>query len=214
MIAFLGNVLVTIFGRNSVLATIVISMFPIIELKGAIPVGMSTDFWGENALSDHQAFICSLIGSCMVVPIIALIFQPIINYMKRTRFFKKFAAVIEEKVQNSSYKISTKCINSEYALIKKTVLKMLGVFSFVAIPLPFTGVWTGTCIAVSLGLKFWQVVVSCVVGNIIAAILVTFVCSLFPSFTSILFLIILLIFVVLLFVMLIKIAICKKTKKD
>ena len=211
MIDFFGRVFSVIFGGNSWLATIVIAMFPIIELKGAIPVGVSREFWGDNVLTEPQAFLFSLIGSCLVVPLIALLFTPILEYMKRTRVFKKTARVIEEKVQRSTARINTKTQDGGRG---KTILKMLGVFGFVAIPLPLTGVWTGTCIAVCLGLKFWQTIVSVVLGNIVAGLLVTTVCTIFPNFTSILFLIVLAIVIVLLLIMLIKVLTTKKTKEE
>lgn len=212
MINFFGKMFAVIFGSNSKLATMVIAMFPIIELKGAIPVGVSREFWGESALTETQAFLFSLIGSCLVVPLIALVFRPIINYMKQSKFFKKFALVIEEKVKVSSSRIGSNSVGG--GVLKRTILKMLGVFSFVAIPLPLTGVWTGTCIAVFLGLKFWQLVLSVVLGNIVAGVLVTFVCAMFPNFTSILFLIVLAIVLIMLMVLLIRVLTTKKTKEE
>lgn len=214
MIEGLGKFFVTIFGSNSWLATTIISMFPIIELKGAIPVGVSREFWGDNALSEPKAFLFSLLGSCLVVPIIALIFKPVISYMKQTKVFKRVALVIEDKVKSSSKRITINSEDGGRSSTKKTILKMLGVFGFVAIPLPLTGVWTGTCIAVCLGLRFWQTVLSVVLGNIVAGFLVTTVCTLFPNFTSILFLIVLAIVIVLLLIMLIKVLTTKKTKEE
>lgn len=205
MAEFIGSIFSYVFGSQSWLATLLISMFPIIELKGAIPVGMSTDFWGEHALTSMQAFWFSLLGSCLVVPIVALIFTPIIKWMKTTKIFKKLATAIENKVNKSSEKLSSSN--------KTTFLKMLGVFVFVAIPLPLTGVWTGTCIAVAIGLKVWQSVVSVVLGNIVAGLLVTFVCSIFPQFTTIIFLVVLAIVIVLLVVWIIK-AFIQKDKGD
>ena len=214
MIEGFGKFFVTIFGSNSWLATMIISMFPIIELKGAIPVGVSREFWGENALSEPQAFLFSLIGSCLVVPLIALIFKPVITYMKQTKIFKKLALVIEDKVNSSTNRLAIKSADGGKSRWKTTILKMLGVFAFVAVPLPLTGVWTGTCIAVCLGLRFWQTVVSVVLGNIVAGFLVTTVCTLFPNFTSILFLIVLALVIVLLLIMLIKVLTTKKTKEE
>lgn len=205
MAEFIGSIFSYVFGSQSWLATLLISMFPIIELKGAIPVGMSTDFWGEHALTSMQAFWFSLLGSCLVVPIVALIFTPIIKWMKTTKIFKKLATAIENKVNKSSEKLSSSN--------KTTFLKMLGVFVFVAIPLPLTGVWTGTCIAVAIGLKVWQSVVSVVLGNIVAGLLVTFVCSIFPQFTTIIFLVVFAIVIVLLVVWIIK-AFIQKDKGD
>ena len=214
MIDIVGKVLVSIFGSNSWLATIIISMFPIIELKGAIPVGVSREFWGNNALSEPQAFVFSLIGSCLVVPIIALVFQPIINYMKERKAFKKIAMVLEDKVKSSSSKITARTEGGGSSSKRKIALKMLGVFAFVAVPLPLTGVWTGTCIAVCLGLRLWQTILSVVIGNIVAGILITCVCTIFPNFTSWLFLIVLAIVIFVLLVMIVKVLLTKKTKEE
>ena len=214
MISVLSNIFVSIFGSNSWLATIIISMFPIIELKGAIPVGMSVDFWGENVLSEREAFLFSLLGSCLVIPILAVVFKPIIRWMLGTRFFKKIAVVVNDKVNKSSAKIENKIKDGGTANKKSTIIKMLGVFSFVAVPLPLTGVWTGTAIAVCLGLKFWQVVVSCVLGNIVAGFLIMVVCSAIPQFTSILFVVVLAIVLVMLLIMIIKILLNKKAKEE
>ena len=214
MISIFSKVFVTIFGNNSWLATIIISMFPIIELKGAIPVGMSVDFWGRYALSEKSAFLFSLIGSCLVVPILALVFKPIIRWMLRTKLFRRMALVVDAKVNRSTIKIENKLQDGGNANIRNTLIKMIGVFTFVAIPLPLTGVWTGTAIAVCLGLKFWQVVISGVLGNIVAGILITVVCSAIPQFTSILFLIVLGIVVAILVTMIIKAIVNKKTKEE
>jgi hypothetical protein len=101
---------------------------------------------------------------------------------------------------------------------KKTWQKMLGVFLFVAVPLPLTGVWTGTCIAVAIGLKFWQTIVSVTAGNIVAGLIIVFVCSVFPQFTTILFYIIASIIIAMILVWLIKMLIEKikhqKVKAD
>ena len=214
MISVFSDFFVSIFGGNSWLATMIISMFPIIELKGAIPVGMSVDFWGNAALSETEAVIFSLIGSCLVVPILAVVFKPIIVWMKRTKLFRKVAVVVEEKVKKSSVKVENKIQDGGTGSNKSTIIKMLGVFLFVAVPLPMTGVWTGTAMAVCLGLKFWQIVVSAVLGNIVAGVLITAVCSVFPQFTSILFLIVLSIVLVVLITMIIKIIFSKRTKEQ
>jgi uncharacterized membrane protein len=213
MTEIFGSLLTSIFGNNSILATIMVAMFPIIELKGAIPVGMSIDFWGEHALSGSEAFVCSLVGSCLVAPILALVFQPIIKWMKSTRIFRNIASFIESKVRVSTDKISIKSQRKKLQNI--TIIKMLGVFAFVAVPLPLTGVWTGTCIGVMLGLKFWHNVLAVVLGNILAGIIVTFVCSVFPQFTNIIFFVFLAIVVCLMIYNVVKMVVNKnKTKSN
>lgn len=209
MVEFLGSFFATIFGEHSIIATIIISMVPLIELKGGIPVGMSQDFWGMNALNGTQAFLFALLGSCMVVPIVALIFTPILNWLKRTKMFKKLGDMIDKKVKDHTRNIEAKT-EKEKSSNKKTWIKFFGVLIFVSVPLPLTGVWTGTCVAVAIGLKFWQTCIACILGNIIAGLIIVFVCSIFPQFTTVLFLIILGIVAVLLIVGVVKYFISKK----
>jgi len=183
----LGRFFVSIFGTHSGIATMIISMFPLIELKGGIPIVMSTDFWGEYALRGRVSFGLALLGSCLVCPLIALVFKPILNFLKRTRLFKKLAKKIEKKVKTQSDIIDAQMKNEKINKTNKTLLKCILVCLFVAVPLPLTGVWTGTCVAVVVGLNFWQTVLSVVAGNCIAGLLIVFVCSIFPEFTTIIF---------------------------
>jgi len=205
-----GSIFASMFGKLSWLATIIISMFPVIELKGAIPVGMSTDFWGEHALSGMGSFLLSLLGSCMVVPLLALFFKPIIRWLKSTSLFRKVAERIENKVHSKSKKIADKAEEECKSTKKKIFIKMLGVFTFVAVPLPLTGVWTGTCIAVAIGLNFWQSILSVILGNIVAGFIIVFICSVFPQFTTLIFFIMLAIVILVVLIGLIKILINRK----
>ena len=213
MADFIGGIFSTIFGNHSTLATIIISMFPIIELKGAIPIGMSVDYWGEYALGNMESFLFSLIGSSLVVPIIALVFTPILNWLKKTKAFKSIGAFIDNKVRKHSEKLEGDAHKTKST--KKTIIKWLGVFGFVAIPLPLTGVWTGTCVAVAIGLNFWQTCTSIIFGNIVAGLIIMFVCSIFPEIITILSIIFLAIVLCIIIWVIIQIIInSTKQKKD
>ena len=83
MTDFIENIFSSIFGNNVVLATILIAIIPIIELKGAIPFSMSPEIWGSFALPYWEAFFYGLLGSCLIVPILALLYVPIINWLKK-----------------------------------------------------------------------------------------------------------------------------------
>ncbi len=206
MTEFIENIFSSIFGNNVILATILIAVVPIIELKGAIPFSMSSQIWGTNALSLVSAFLYGLLGSCLVVPILALIYTPIINWLKKTKLFKKLAERVEARVNSKKKGIEKKIednkeenskqlnLQENHAKERKRIkydkkffLKALGVFAFVAIPLPLTGVWTGTCIAVALGLGFWGSTITVILGNIVAGIIITFVSHLFGDATLIFF---------------------------
>lgn len=178
----ISNFFSTIFGDNAILATIIIAIVPMIELKGAIPFGMSKSFWAKP-LTAMEAFGYGFLGSIIVVPILALIFKPIYNWLNTKKFFKKIVTFFTGDIENKKDKVSAD-VQSKSDL-KKLFIKMLSVFLFVAFPVPLTGVWTGTCLAVLLGLNFWQIMVSVILGNFVCGLIVTFICMIFPNATTI-----------------------------
>ncbi len=213
MTEFIEKLFSTIFGDNVVLATIIISMIPIIELKGSIPFSMSKEIFGGNALSLWQAFGCGLLGSCLVVPILALIYAPIIRWLKSTKLFRKLGEKIENRVNSKKQNIEDDA-KKEKSQKKKLWQKIIGVFIFVAIPLPLTGVWTGTCIAVALGLNFATTCITVILGNIVAGLLITLVSMFFGDSTLIFFYILLGLIAILLIILAVKEIVKKvKTKK-
>lgn len=241
MTEFIENIFSTIFGSNVVLATILIAMVPVIELKGAIPFSMAVDIWGANALSFLPAFLCGVLGSSLIVPILALLYLPIIRWLKKTKLFRRFAIKIENRLNRKKENIDKKIDENDKNLdIQQTQLenkaelkvesettngskqkfnkgfwvKFFSVFIFVSIPLPLTGVWTGTCLAVVLGLNFWQTCLCVIPANLLAGIIITCVSLLFGESTWIFVLILLGIIALIAVVYLIKKIIQKiKNKK-
>lgn len=169
-----------LFGNNVVLATIIAAMIPILELKGAIPFAMNEKFWELNALNGVEAFFSSMFGCLIVTIVVSLTFKPILKLLKSTKLFKKIAVSFENRANEKKKKISKEVTMVEITekdkkkkARKKWLIKFFGVMLFVADPLPFTGVWTGTCIAVLIGLNFWSTIASVTIGNAIAGIFVT-----------------------------------------
>ena len=170
MAEWLKNIFVAIFGGHSGIATFIISMFPIIELRGAIPFGAADALWGANALPVWLSFLLALAGSSLVCVILTFMFMPILNWMKRRRFFKKTAKSIEKKISKNSEKIEEDAKKEKNAKRKK-IVKWLGVFLFVAVPIPLTGVWTGTVIALFIGMTKLEIITSVISGNIVAGVI-------------------------------------------
>ena len=170
MIETIQNSIVNAFDGNPLLATFIIALLPIFELRGAIPFGMSASICGVYALSPIQAFLISFLATSLIIPFIALIFIPLLNYLKTTKPFKN----ISEKLINH-FKKKADSVNKNNA--KSNWLKIFLVMSFVAIPLPLTGVYTGTVIAVLMGLNFYECLLACVSGNLIAGIIITLISS-------------------------------------
>lgn len=192
MIEAIHEVFKSIFGNNVELATILISMIPIIELRGGIPFGMDKSLWKDVALSSWESFGFSYLGSCLVVPILALLFLPIINWLKKTKLFKNIATSIENRIKEKSDKINADANKDDEQkeiknkkFNKSYFAKLFGVFIFVAIPLPLTGVWTGTAIAVLLNFNFLETCITVILGNFVAGIIMMTICSIFPNFTNI-----------------------------
>ena len=139
-------------------------MIPIVELRGAIPFGAAKSFWGENALSLWESFAYSVLGSTLVCVILTFLFWPILKWLKHTKLFNKLAGFIERKLHKNSESIDKKA-DAEKNEKRVWLIKFLGVFMFVAVPLPLTGVWTGTCLALFIGLSKKDTMISVISGG-------------------------------------------------
>ncbi|MBQ9790618.1 MAG: small multi-drug export protein [Clostridia bacterium] len=182
MTEFLHNLFATLFDDNVILATILISMLPIIELRGGIPFGMATHIWGTKALSYAESLLFAFLGSSSIVFLLAIIIKPLIDWLKKTKLCKKLAIWFEQKILGKTQKIQEDSKN-QTSLKKSKWKKLLGVFIFVAIPLPLTGVWTGTCIAVFLGLSYLETCGSVILGNLCAGLITTLISLIFKDNT-------------------------------
>ena len=165
MTEVLGEFLLKIF-QNEYIATLFVSMFPLIELKGAIPIG--TGLFGLNLL--ETAGIAYL-GSTVISVGVFFLLIPIFNLLKKIGFVKKIIEKIESIFDEKAKKIAQKTNGSQKEQARK--IMMISLFIFVAVPFPVTGVWTGTAIAVFLGLKFRESVLPLAVGNLIAGAIIT-----------------------------------------
>ena len=132
--------------------TAFIAALPIIELRGAIPYGISL------GLSPIHAFVVSFIGSMLPVPILLLGIKPVFRFMSQTTFFKR----IVDHLSMKSIKKSDKIVKYGF----------LGLMIFVAIPLPGTGVWSGTLAAALLDIRFKTAFPAILIGNFIAGMLI------------------------------------------
>lgn len=155
---------------NDYITTILISMIPIVELRGAIPAAMTM---GIHPLA---AFALAWAGSAIVSPILLLILRPVLNWMKKIKAFASLANAVESGFRSKAMKVVGKSADGEFTpeLAKKLEKKkMLGVYVFVAVPLPLTGVWTGSAISTFLDIPFWKSMFMVWLGNLTAGLIVT-----------------------------------------
>ena len=104
------------------------------------------------------SFTLSFIGSMIPVPFILFTIRPIFNYLKKTKLFK-----------NLVYKLTSKSLNKSGKIQKYGAW---GLLVFVAIPLPGTGVWSGSLAAALLDMRFKWAFPAIFVGNLIAGVLI------------------------------------------
>lgn len=160
------NSIVNIFNGNPLMATFIVALLPIFELRGAIPFGMSVKIWGELALSSTQAFLISFFATMLIIPVVTIIFVPLLNFFKKTKTFKNFSEKILNHFKNKANTVNKTKSNSR-------LKKMLAIIGFVAVPLPLTGVYTGSVMAVLIGLNFYETLIACATGNLIAGVIIT-----------------------------------------
>lgn len=151
-------------GVGQILTVFLLSMTPVIELRGAIPVAAGFGFpWFET-------YVLCVIGNMIPVPFIMLFARAILKWLKRFELFRKIIEKIEHKVQNKSHKV-----------LKYSVF---GLFIFVMLPLPGTGAWTGALIASFLDMRFRYALPSIFCGVLVAGMIMTGISYGFLSFLS------------------------------
>ena len=144
------------------------SMIPIIELRGAIPMGAAFDVT-YGGMPFWLTYILGVAGNMLPVPFILLFIKGIIKWMSesKVKFFNKIANFLLNKVEKKRSKIER--------------FSFWGVCFFVAVPLPVTGAWTGTLVAAMINMKFWKAFLSCLIGVMIAGVIMTLVSYGFAS---------------------------------
>lgn len=133
----------------------IISALPIIELRGAIPVG---HFFNINPIT---VFFLAYFGSMLPVPFLLKLINPI---FKRIRNYPFFRSQIDKVTHRTLKKINH---------VKK--ISLIGLIIFVGIPLPGTGVWTGSLAACLTNLEFKKAFFAISIGNILAGLLVSLI---------------------------------------
>ncbi|HPX31913.1 MAG TPA: small multi-drug export protein [Erysipelotrichaceae bacterium] len=141
---------------GSEFALFMISMIPLIELRGAIIFASAISFPWYKALP-----IC-IISNMLPVPFLLIFGMKIIKYLKTTKLLGNFFTKYEEKLHAKSEKVE------KYGFFALTV--------FVGIPLPVTGAWSGSLVATILQFDFKKGLLSIFLGVCVAAIIMTLAC--------------------------------------
>ena len=147
------------------LLVFLVSMVPLIELRGGVPiaVGMGLDYW--------SALVVCIIGNMLPVPIIYLFARKVLHWGSNKKYIGSFFTYCIEKGERGGSKLQRRAGRGGL---------FLALLLFVGIPLPGTGAWTGTLAAsfLNMGLRATSIAVS--LGVILAGIIMGVV-----SFTGI-----------------------------
>lgn len=161
--------------HNDYLTLFIISIVPIIELRGAIVL-----MGGMNVNQIAGMFCCVAGSSVMIIPLILLI-RPLIRKLKKSKMFAKFARNMEENLSDRAPDVSDEKSNSLKKKMSLDAKKFWGLYIFVAIPLPMTGSWTGSAIGSILDFKLWKAALAVFIGNITAAGILTLMVHFVPA---------------------------------
>lgn len=158
---------------NDCLATGIMSLIPMIELKGGIVFARGV------GLNFFLALALAYAGSTLAFLFVYWVVKPILNLMRRIKWLNAFGLKIEGYCQKKADDALNNGKSKAHKIKSATFIKQFAVFIFVAIPLPLTGVWMGTVIAVFLNLKFRESILPVALGNLVAGIIISLLAELF-----------------------------------
>ena len=125
-----------------------LSMVPVIELRGAIPLGIAM------GLNPVYVYISCLIGSSLVSIPVVLIFRQVIDFFRHRKYFNIVIRWVDAKIESRAKKLKAASI--------------LGLIVFVGVPLPTTGSWSGSALASILKMRIKDALFGVFIGNAIA----------------------------------------------
>ena len=132
-----------------------ISMVPLIELRGAIPVSQAMQ------LPVIPSFIVCIIANMLPVPFIYLFAQKVLEWGQDKKYIGKIFTFCLVKGRAAGEKLQSKAGRGLF----------IALFLFVGIPLPGTGAWTGTLAASLLDMKFRDTVIAVMLGVLLAGLI-------------------------------------------
>ena len=133
--------------------TVGIAMTPLLELRGAIPLGVAA------GLTPWEAFAASVIGNLIPVPLILLLIRQIFRWLKKSAWWGPKIRRLERRAHLKG------------RLVRK--YRLPGLVLLVAIPLPGTGAWTGALVVALLDIRMREALPAITLGVLIAGLITT-----------------------------------------
>lgn len=143
---------------EAILKTLVVAMIPVGELRAALPLALE-----HFHLSLPVAFLVSVVGNMIPVVFVAFLLEPVSEFlMKHSKFFRWFFNWLFERTRKKHSK-------------KFETLEEVALVTFVAIPLPMTGAWSGALAAFVFGIPPKKSLPLIALGVAIAGVIVTLI---------------------------------------
>ena len=137
---------------NKILYMFLISMIPVVELRGSIPYAAAVGIpW-------HIALPLAIVGNLLPVPFILLFVKKVFDWMRKYPKLKKIVDFCERKFAKKAEKAGNVAF---WTLV-----------GFIAIPLPGTGAWTGTLAASILDMDFVPTIIAVMLGVLLAGVII------------------------------------------
>ena len=161
MEAFINNITQTFAAalNSDPLVVLLMSMLPIVEVRGGIPVGLGL------GLDPGVSFGYAILASIIISPIILFLLKIVIRWMCKSKIFGNFGKALDGYFYEKAQKVEAGKIVKKR---KNIILKYLALYLFVAAPLPLTGYWTGSAVAVFMNLNPFISFVVIALGNMTA----------------------------------------------
>lgn len=128
-----------------------LSMVPIIELRGAVPLGIAMD------LNPVYVYITCVIGSSIVAVPVVLLFRQVIDFFRHRKYFNKVIRWVDKKIEGRAKKLKAASI--------------IGLIIFVGVPIPTTGSWSGAALASIFKMRIKDALLGIFIGNAIAGVI-------------------------------------------
>lgn len=134
------------------LVVLIVSALPVIELRGAIPIGISL------GLTPLESAAVSYFGSLIPFPFVFFLIKPLFDKLRGNSFLAHHINRLTDRSIRKGEQVQ------KYGFF--------GLILLVAIPLPGTGVWTGSMVASLLNIRLKNAFLAVVIGNLIACIII------------------------------------------
>ena len=140
-------------GWHALFMTFLVGMTPVLELRGAIPLGVAA------GLPPLTACAAAILGNIVPVPFIMLLVRRVFRWLRKTAFLGPKIDWLERRAHLKG------------RLVRR--YRLSGLLLLVAVPLPGTGAWTGALVATLLDIRLRHAFPAIAAGVVIAGVLIT-----------------------------------------